>query len=112
MKLIPKNESGMPDFTAENWRLIKTMTVGKFTYHFYHDTVRPQLMVAAMKVVAALSCEETLTRLSWQVGDNIRTVRLELNEMVQENPVAVVDGKRYELDGIMERLSAKTEPKM
>ncbi|KKT29007.1 hypothetical protein A3G55_00245 [Candidatus Giovannonibacteria bacterium RIFCSPLOWO2_12_FULL_44_25] len=111
MKFIPKNESGMPDLAAENWRLIKTLTVG-FTYYFYHDTTRPQLMVAAMKVAGELPCGGELTRLSWQVGDNIRTVRLELDEMVQENPIAVIDGKRYELDGIMEKLSAKTEPKM
>jgi len=110
--LISKKDSKMPDFTAENWRLIKTLTIGGFTYHFYHDIARPQLMVAAMTVAGELPRVGKLTRLSWQVGDSIRTVRLELDEAVRENSVIAKDGKRYELDGIMDRLSKKSDIKL
>lgn len=112
MGLISKKESDMPDFTKENWKMIKTLTKRAFTYHFYFDTARPQLTVAAMTVMINLQCEQTITRLSWQVGDNIRTVRLEIDEPVRENSVIAKDGKRYELDGIMDRLSEKSELKM
>ena len=104
---IPKKDSEMPDLTKENWRLIKTLTKG-FIYHFYHDMTRPQLMVAAMTVTAELPCGAgMLTRLSWQAGDNIRTVRIELDEPVYEHSFIARDGKKYELDGIMQRLCQK-----
>lgn len=103
MRYIPKDQSEMPDFTQENWVVIDTFACG-FTYCFYRDTSRPDLKVAAMTAAGELPHVGTLTRLTWQAGDVKRTVRLELDEPVMEHSVYGKDGKRYELDGLMERL--------
>ena len=49
------------------------------------------------------------SRLSWEVGDSIRTVHPGEDEMVCELPILVHDGVRYDLDHLLETLLRKTE---
>lgn len=108
---LPKDESDMPDLTKENWRLIKSIEYHNgFFYHFYHDMSRPEIIVAAMTVAGDLPRLGKITRLTWQVGAEKRTVRLEIDEPVSVFSVIAKDGKQYDLSNLMKRLIKTTEP--
>ena len=105
-KYISKTEAPVLDFNSTKWRLVEKIEQGSFRYVFFHDTTRPEIVVAAMVVRAKLvGSDSYMTRVSWQVGDKIRSVRVELDEMVCENPIVTKDGKTYDLKGLMDRLT-------
>ena len=109
---LPKEKAGIPDFTRSNWVAVNTLDAGFFRFVFYFDTERPGLPIAAM-TVAFPQKDPAITRVTWQVGDLMRTVRLGVEEMVCEKSVVAADGNRYELAEIMMRLAesqAKSQP--
>lgn len=61
------------------------------------------------------SSNATLTRLTWQVKGEMRSVRLEIDEMVCAQPVVAKDGEVYDLGGLLKKLlesgQKKNEPK-
>lgn len=101
-RFIPKNEGALP-ILHPKWKEIKTLTK-VFVYTFYRDTTRPDLPVAAMAVTGKIPVGETTrTRLSWQVGDEIMTVRIEEDEMICVKSILGRD-KKYDLEGLMKQL--------
>ena len=106
-RFLQKINADLPDLTKPNWKEIKTVVRG-FTYVFYYDLTQSNLAIAAMTVTGKNSDSNlTLTRLTWQVGDEMRSARLELDEMVCVKSVIGKDGKTYDLDGLLKQLTEK-----
>lgn len=106
-RFILKAGANIPDLAKPNWKEITTI-VGGFTYVFYHDLTQPNLAVAAMTVAGKNSDSNlTLTRLTWQAANEMRSVRLELDEMVCVKSVIGKDGNAYNLEGLLKRLTEK-----
>lgn len=106
-RFLLKTEADFPDLAKPNWKEIKTIVSG-FAYTFYHDSTRPNLAIAAMTVVGTNPDSNLVfTRLTWQVDNEIRSVRLELDEMVCSKSVIGKDGKTYDLEGLLKRLAEK-----
>jgi len=105
---ILRETAGIPDLNKPHWVVVAqvskttdTMTSGMqtFTFTFYRDTRNKTLTVAAMKVSVGL-----ITRLTWQVDEEIRTVRLELPELVCVKRILTVSNERYDLKNIKEAI--------
>ncbi len=104
-KYISKEEVPVPNFGNLIWRRVEKIERGSYRFFFYHNITTPKVEVAAMSVRAKLvGSDSYMTRVSWQVGDKIRSVRLEVDEMICENPIIQKDGKIYDLKGLMDRL--------
>ena len=104
-KYISKIEAPVPDFNGTRWRLVEKIELGSYRFFFYRNTAS-KIEVSAMSVrVKVVGTNSYITRVSWQVGDKIRSVRVELDEMVCENPIVTKDGKTYDLKGLMDRLT-------
>jgi|SRR3989344_4671187 len=113
-----KAGSTMPDFGRPHWVKIKNVDQRPFFFTFYYDTTRPAIRVAAMTVQVTThaispsgqSVVHTQTRWSWQENEEIRTVRIEENEMVCTKLILTQDHKKYDLGELMDRIEKKLDP--
>lgn len=106
-RYISKEEANIPDFSKPNWQLAREITA-THRFRFFRNTSDSGATVSAVEVRGKVyGTDSFITRVSWQVGDKIRTVRKEVNEMVCENNVLVKDGKKYDINGMMQKLLEK-----
>lgn len=86
----------MPNLDEQPWEQIAV--VGDFS--FYRNTSRPELSVAAMKIQGVHPTKGLRTRISLQVGEEILTARIEIDEMICVRSVIADDGSRRDLAGL------------
>lgn len=110
---LPREKSDIPDLMLPRWNMVAFLVVPAsenmaFHYFFFRDTTRPALPIAATTVTPFQNAKESpLTRITWEVGDEIRSAFLKTSELVCVKPVVTHNEERLGLDGFYKRLKAR-----
>lgn len=90
-------KDAMPNLDAPPWKPFPT---ADDSFSFYWNTSRPEIPVAAIKIRGVHPVEGLRTRVSWQVGAEIWTARIEVEERVCVRSVIADDGSYRDLAGL------------
>lgn len=102
MTFLQKSEVDIPALQNDKrWTKIQEVETNHISFTFFTDAEQPDAPVAVIKSRGVSETGEVLTRITWQVGDKKRTVRLEIPEWVCESPLEGYDGVEHELEGFM-----------
>ncbi len=107
---LGRDKADIPNLLRPRWIPVALLVVPasenlNYHYFFFHDTTRPALSIAAMTAVSFQNKEMgSVTNISWEVGDDIRSTLLKTEKPVCVNPIVSYKGERLGIDGTYQRL--------